>query len=213
MCSVPLCVLEVLICTELLTGVNIAVIKALSLSKVFKAASAWSLAKPCWRWQELHWWFQKEQQETPSCFFFPSLVPFISSLPPMMDETWGVKEIPGRDSFLHLESCFQTGFFIVCEIKTVAKYHRNTSWMILLMAIWAFKQVLIQSVEPNSSINSMPMLHHILSAHALTLSTGRSEGFAPGIYRQGKFCLKVYLPPRWRDFSSSAAIYILVGHW
>lgn len=45
--SVLLSTLVVLICTELLTGVNVAMIKALSLSKIFKGASAQTPAKPC----------------------------------------------------------------------------------------------------------------------------------------------------------------------
>lgn len=69
--SILLSTLEAFISTELLTGIKVAMIKALSLSKIFKGTSAQSRAKPHWRCQELCWGLQKKWQEDPSLFGFP----------------------------------------------------------------------------------------------------------------------------------------------
>lgn len=40
------------------------------------------------------------------------------------------------------------------------------SWMMSFMVIPVLKQVLIHFVVPSSYIDSVPVLHHVLSAHA-----------------------------------------------
>lgn len=93
---VPLSALEVLIHTELLTGVNIAVIKALSLSKIFKGTEP-GQAPPKMSGVTLVTSKEAARNPQPVSFSplpFPALVPFILRLSPVMAETRGANRDP-----------------------------------------------------------------------------------------------------------------------